>query len=316
MPTNQEKAEVFKALVENGLAFIERAASELPKEPTFSIAHFATGLELLLKARLFAEHWTLIATNPQGSPWSAITSGDAHTLQASDLCAAVTSTTGTSLNHEKDVFEKVFRHRNRVLHFVPPADLTEVEAEQCRAWYRLHHLLSVRWEDVFVHKIISLEPNPRNHALLRFLYCTGARVSEVVGLTGRDLQPRDTGGQASIFGKGGKTRAVLLPAALWSDVKALRYDSDDDNAPVFRSRRGGPLVPSSVHRIVRAAARRAGVTEPVSAHWFRHAHASHALDRGAPIHLVQHTLGHASVTTTGRYLHARPTDSSSTYLAV
>ena len=43
---------------------------------------------------------------------------------------------------------------------------------------------------------------------------------------------------------------------------------------------------------------------------FRHAHASHALDRGAPIHLVQATLGHASITTTGRYLHARPDDSS------
>jgi len=54
----------------------------------------------------------------------------------------------------------------------------------------------------------------------------------------------------------------------------------------------------------------------VSAHWLRHAHASHALDRGAPIHLVQATLGHASVATTGRYLHARPNDSSSRYLAV
>ena len=49
-------------------------------------------------------------------------------------------------------------------------------------------------------------------------------------------------------------------------------------------------------------------------HWMRHAHASHALDRSAPIHLVQATLGHASVSTTGRYLHARPTESSSFYL--
>ena len=48
----------------------------------------------------------------------------------------------------------------------------------------------------------------------------------------------------------------------------------------------------------------------------RHAHASHSLDRGAPIHLVQATLGHASVATTGRYLHARPTDSSARYLGV
>ncbi len=54
----------------------------------------------------------------------------------------------------------------------------------------------------------------------------------------------------------------------------------------------------------------------VSPHWMRHAHASHALDRGAAIHLVQATLGHSSVATTGKYLHARPNESSSKYLAV
>jgi site-specific recombinase XerD len=67
---------------------------------------------------------------------------------------------------------------------------------------------------------------------------------------------------------------------------------------------------------VRAAARRAGIAVPVSPHWLRHAHASHALDRGAPIHLVQATLGHANINTTGRYLHARPTESSSGFLGL
>ncbi len=68
------------------------------------------------------------------------------------------------------------------------------------------------------------------------------------------------------------------------------------------------------HRVVKAAARQAGLGGAVSAHWLRHAHASHALDRGAPVSLVQATLGHASVATTGRYLHARPNDSSARYL--
>ena len=55
----------------------------------------------------------------------------------------------------------------------------------------------------------------------------------------------------------------------------------------------------------------------VSPHWVRHAHATHALEHGhAPIHLVQATLGHASVATTSKYLHARPTDSSARYLGV
>ena len=74
-----------------------------------------------------------------------------------------------------------------------------------------------------------------------------------------------------------------------------------------------------VNRIVKAAAKRVpgleeAVADTVSPHWLRYAHASHAMDRGAPVHLVKETLGHANIATTGRYLHARPTDSSSLYL--
>ncbi|MGI8826219.1 MAG: tyrosine-type recombinase/integrase [Chloroflexota bacterium] len=67
---------------------------------------------------------------------------------------------------------------------------------------------------------------------------------------------------------------------------------------------------------MRAAAERAGISDNVSPHWLRHAHATHALERHAPIHLVAETLGHANIATTGRYLHARPTDSSGHYLAI
>ncbi len=73
-------------------------------------------------------------------------------------------------------------------------------------------------------------------------------------------------------------------------------------------------------RLVRAAAARVGLPAGkggVSPHWLRHAHATHALEHGhAPIHLVQATLGHASVATTSKYLHARPTDSSARYLGL
>src|SRR5579862_4262263 len=67
--------------------------------------------------------------------------------------------------------------------------------------------------------------------------------------------------------------------------------------------------------IVRRAAEQAGIAAKVSPHWLRHAHASHALDHGAPIHLVQATLGHSSVATTSAYLHARPGDSSARFLS-
>ena len=165
-----------------------------------------------------------------------------------------------------------------------------------------------------VQRLLALKTDVRNAAMLRLVYCAGLRISEVCGLTWRDLAPREDAGQATIYGKGGKTRVILLPARVWHAVTQLRGEAGP-NAPVFRSQRRGHLDPSAVHRVVKAAAARAGLSAEVSAHWLRHAHASHALDRGAPIHLVQATLGHASVATTGRYLHARPNDSSSRYLA-
>lgn len=163
--------------------------------------------------------------------------------------------------------------------------------------------------------MLRMEPVLRNRVMLTVLYGGGLRISEVCALHWRDLSARDDAGQATIFGKGGKTRMVLLSVGTWQVLAALRGEADAD-APVFLSRNGGALDPSAVHRVVKAAAARAGLSSEVSAHWLRHAHASHALDRGAPIHLVQATLGHASVATTGRYLHARPSDSSARYLGV
>lgn len=169
-----------------------------------------------------------------------------------------------------------------------------------------------------VQRMLALETNPRNQSnqsLLRILYGAGLRVSEACALQWNDLQPRDNAGQACVHGKGEKTRYILLSRDTWATVQAQRPADAASTAPVFRSRQGGHLDPSSVHRIVRNAAKRAGVDLNVSPHWLRHAHASHALDRGAPIHLVQATLGHASVATTGRYLHAKPTESSALYVS-
>ena len=168
-----------------------------------------------------------------------------------------------------------------------------------------------------LHRILTLEANPRNRTLLTLLYASGIRVSELCTLAWRDLQPNAEGGQVTVFGKGSKTRTIQLPASVWKLLSGLHDSAATPDSAVFRSRKAkneGFLQPLAVLRIVRTAAKRAGIELPVSPHWFRHAHASHALDRGAPIHLVQATLGHASITTTGRYLHARPNDSSSRFL--
>jgi integrase/recombinase XerD len=166
-----------------------------------------------------------------------------------------------------------------------------------------------------VLRLIHTEANPRNAALLRLGYAAGLRISELTGLRWRDLAARDDAGQVTVLGKGGRTRAVLLSPETWRTLERLRRDADPD-APVFRSAKGGPLGCAQAHRILKAAAARAGLPADVSMHWLRHAHVSHALDRGAPAHLVQATVGHASLTTTSRYAHARPNDSSARYLVV
>jgi integrase/recombinase XerD len=103
-------------------------------------------------------------------------------------------------------------------------------------------------------------------------------------------------------------------AAAWRKLQELGRGAPVD--PVFRSRAGGHLSTVQVWRIVRKAARDAGILTDVSPHFLRHAHASHALDRQAPIHLVQQTLGHASLQTTSKYTHAKPNDSSGRYLGL
>jgi len=170
-------------------------------------------------------------------------------------------------------------------------------------------------DETDVLRMIALENMPRNKAILMTFYGGGFRVAELCSLKWSDLQSRDRAGQVTVFGKGAKTRTVLMPPSVWICLQALRGDAGE-NRPVFRSRKGGHLDESQVWRIVKMAAKRAGIDKNVSCHWLRHAHASHALDRGAPIHLVQTTLGHSSVATTGKYLHARPTDSSGNYLPI
>lgn len=175
-------------------------------------------------------------------------------------------------------------------------------------------------EEIDVHRMLALEPGRRNRVLLRLLYASGVRVAELCALRWSDVQDRKEGaGQISVFGKGEKERQILLPASVYQELLTLRVGATAD-APVFRSRKGGhALDTSQVLRIVRAAAKRAGLEtdgKKVSPHWLRHSHATHALERGAPIHLVAATLGHASVATTGKYLHARPTESSARYLVV
>lgn len=179
--------------------------------------------------------------------------------------------------------------------------------------------------EVELHRILDQEASDRNRLLLKLFYASGARVSELVTLqwkhvTERRLQREDTG-QITVIGKGDKARNVLLSTTVWNELRDWRTSETADGFgrptdAVFRSARGGSLSRQQMWRIVKTATRSAGIDKDVSPHWLRHAHASHAMDNGAPTHLVKETLGHKSLTTTSKYSHARPDDSSGKYLDV
>jgi integrase/recombinase XerD len=163
--------------------------------------------------------------------------------------------------------------------------------------------------------LIRAAPTARDRLMLGVGYAGGLRVSELVGLTWADVLTRPDGRvQLSVMGKGERLRPVLLPPVVSQPLLASRGDAPS-SAPVFPSRKGGaPLLPRAVNRMIKRAAEIAGVNPEISAHWLRHAHASHALNRGATIAEVKDTLGHSNVSTTSVYLHASPDRSSALVL--
>ena len=161
-------------------------------------------------------------------------------------------------------------------------------------------------------KLIDAAKTERNRALLCLMYGCGLRVSEVCSLTWGDLQPSGEGGKCTVFGKGSKTRVVLVPARVWQLLMALPRIID----AVFVSRTGRPLERTMVFRIVKDCAKRAGVSEKASCHWLRHSHASHAIESGCNLRLLQQSLGHSKLETTERYLHINPDSGSSQFINI
>jgi integrase/recombinase XerD len=151
----------------------------------------------------------------------------------------------------------------------------------------------------------------RDRAILETLYGTGVRISELVGLSLRDLDLHD--GFVRVVGKGDKERVVpVLGAAAdalgaWLTVDGrgalipARWRRRDDEEAVFLNQRGGRLGRQGTWLVVKGCAARAGLSDRVTPHVLRHSCATHLLDHGADIRAVQELLGHASIATTQVY---------------
>jgi len=153
----------------------------------------------------------------------------------------------------------------------------------------------------------------RDQAMLELLYSSGARVSELIGINLNDLSTIETDDgiitTLKLRGKGSKERIVPLGSfaakAIENYLVRVRPDlaskSSKTTSALFLNSRGSRISRQSAWQMVLDAAEAAGVTEHVSPHVFRHSYATHLLDGGADIRVVQELLGHASVTTTQIY---------------
>jgi integrase/recombinase XerC len=141
----------------------------------------------------------------------------------------------------------------------------------------------------------------RDAAIVELLYASGLRVSELVGLDLRDIDFAEM--TVRVLGKGRKERIVPFGAAAGRALREYLDARGPAAGAVFLNRRGGRLTVRSVHTIVRRQARAAGIVRRVSPHTLRHTFATHLLDSGADLRMIQELLGHGRLSTTQRYTH-------------
>lgn len=163
-----------------------------------------------------------------------------------------------------------------------------------------------------VERLLEAAPDLRGRTLLELLYAAGLRVSEALGLDREDVSL--DGGFVRVIGKGDKERLVPVGdvaldwLARWlSDERprllALGHVAPERGGPLFLGDRGRRMARQQAFGLVKSAARAAGLSDRVSPHTLRHSFATHLLEGGADLRIVQELLGHASISTTQLYTH-------------
>lgn len=216
-----------------------------------------------------------------------------------------------SINRIDSTLRSFFKHLQQEYGFSDPT----LEIAPSKSARRLPKALTIK-QIVSMIDAAFREGDPitlRDQAMLELLYSSGARVSELIGINLNDLSTVQTDeGEIrtlKLRGKGSKERIVPLGSfaskAIDTYCVRIRPDlsakSSKPSSALFLNSRGGRISRQSAWQMVLDSAKAAGVTEHVSPHVFRHSYATHLLDGGADIRVVQELLGHASVTTTQIY---------------
>lgn len=157
-----------------------------------------------------------------------------------------------------------------------------------------------------IERMIEEEPNRRYQLLVRLLYVSAGRISEVLNATWADLVPDADGksGRILFLVKGRRIVKPRLSETLWADLQEIKGKPEER---IIQSERGDSLSRQRAWKIVKQMAKRIGLSSDdvqISPHTFRHSHASNTLQAGASVAEVKEQLGHASLASTTQYIHA------------
>lgn len=171
MPKRRSKTEIttdvlMERLVENALDFLLRAIDEFQESPKYSVVHFSVSVEQFLKARLMAEHWSLVVSDRQQADWNRFTQGDFQSVTLAEAASKLEKVVRSELPRDAlAAFRTIANHRNRAMHFFhsahtdaqAQAELRKIAREQLVAWFHLHRLLQNQWSDIFANWLPQID---------------------------------------------------------------------------------------------------------------------------------------------------------------
>ncbi|MBA5638993.1 site-specific tyrosine recombinase XerD [Duganella sp. LX20W] len=234
---------------------------------------------------------------------------DLHAVAGHDISAYFAArhdqTKPSSSNRRLSVLKRFYQHalRNKQVTADPCARLPSAK----QATRFVHTLSEAQVEALLAAPDVGTPLGLRERTMLELMYASGLRVSELVALKLLELSLND--GVLRITGKGAKTRLVPFGAQArqWierylREARGVILDGQVDDA-LFVTARGGPMTRQMFWVLIKKHAQRAGITAHLSPHTLRHAFATHLLNHGADLRVVQLLLGHADISTTQIYTH-------------
>lgn len=146
---------IFDSLTHNAFDFLARGIAEFDESPKYSVIHFCAAVEMLLKARLMKEHWSLIVSKPEQAHLAKFKAGDFNSAALEDVRARIRDIAGEDIGDDAYAsFRALANHRNKMVHFFhngledDDKAKAQIVAEYCRSWFHLHRLL-IRWDGYF-----------------------------------------------------------------------------------------------------------------------------------------------------------------------